>query len=192
MIKNSAGLSAAELIAGGFCILFMLLGWGFQLFDPQGKAMRYLTSERAHAMAKENGYDRELPNSVIAAASLSGLVVLSIVGCFLYYPPNSEIHKEMVLINTELQHSATLGNWKSIEHWIPIQEDWSHKLSVSSYLRRQPLTRFQTMKLKVFQTKLELLEHAAEDGDREEAKQYGQQMTRSFRRLFASLNLPKD
>ena len=50
------------------------------------------------------------------------------------------------------------------------------------------MDRFTQLKLQVYRTKLELLEHAAEDQDEEEAKLFGGQATAAFRRLLEALN----
>lgn len=188
MLKKTANGSAAELIAGGFAILCLLIGGVQRSFDPQNRWMDLLTRPAHSEMADKKKLDIVLPNSVIAASCLAGLIAASVGGCYLYYPPHSEIHKEMTIINTELHSAAMTGDWEGVEHWIPIQEDWAHKLNVSSYLRRTPMSRFQQLRLKVYLTKLELLEHASEDQEREEAKDWARQMALSFRRLFLSLN----
>jgi hypothetical protein len=86
-------------------------------------------------------------------------------------------------IEAELIGSYNRQEWEKLEYWIPIQEDWAHKLVVSAYLRGRPLDRYTQMKLQVYKNKLELLEHATEDRDVEEAKEFGKQAALAFRRL---------
>jgi hypothetical protein len=145
--------------------------------------MRYLTTPSQNSKREGLRGDIVLPNSMIAAASLCGLVIASIGGCYLYYPPASVIRQEMTSIQAELQGDCGTYSWDKIEYWIPIQEDWAHKLKVSCFLRAKPLNRYQEMKLHVFMSKLELLEHAAEDRDRAEIDQWKTEATDSFRRL---------
>lgn len=40
-----------------------------------------------------------------------GLVALSVLGCYIYYPPPSEIFEEMRIINTEVVASASSQDW---------------------------------------------------------------------------------
>jgi hypothetical protein len=131
--------------------------------------------------------DVVLPPSVIAGVSFFGLVLASVVACFLYYPPVKEIRQTMFEIEAEMVGAYNRGNWENLEYWIPIQEDWSNKLVVSAYLRGQPLDRFSKLKLQVYMKKLELLEHAVEDRDLEEAKEFGRQGAAAFQRFKSAI-----
>jgi hypothetical protein len=132
--------------------------------------------------------DVVLPDWVIAAVSLGGLFAASIVACFLYYPPVNEIRKEMHMIEAEMFTAYQSGQWETLEYWIPIQEDWAHKMKVSAYLRGKPLDRYTDLKLQVYKNKLELLEHATEDRDRQEALEFGRQGSKAFSRLKKALD----
>jgi len=187
---------AEEIFAGFTALLLIAIGFASYRFDPKGRWMEWLIHQNKDDLTKtaavdlSKGLKRDilLPNSVIAACSIAGLVIASVAGCFLYYPPVSEIRKELQANHAELIVACAQHEWDQISYWIPIQEDWVHKLSVSCYLRNQPVSKFQKMKLRTFMVKLELLEHAAEDKDKGEVDQYKQELSLSFLRLKAALN----
>jgi hypothetical protein len=181
----------AEIVALGLCGAFLGAGGLLGRFDPQKRIMRWLVQapgKSASSPAKASAMrDIVLPDWLIAGVSLAGLVGASVLGCFLYYPPVAEIRKEMHSIEAEMFSAYQNGQWDKLEYWIPIQEDWAHKMKVSAYLRGRPLDRYTELKLQVYKTKLELLEHATEDRDRQEALEYGRQGTKAFGRLKTAL-----
>jgi uncharacterized membrane protein YraQ (UPF0718 family) len=193
LIQDS--LKAEELIAGAAAMLFLFGGFLNWRFDPNNRLMNSLIHVPINiATSGEDvrgfGLHRDivLPKSVIAISCLGGLVASSVVACFLYYPPRSDIREEMNAIQAELTGDSSKYAWDKIMYWIPIQEDWAHKLAVSSYLRGQPLTRFQKVRMQVFLNKLELLEHSAEDQDKSEVDDWKTQSNIAFLRFKSALD----
>ena len=94
------------------------------------------------------------------------------------------------MVNTEVVASANSRDWDNALYWIPIYEDWSHKLQVSMYLRGQPLTPYRRAKAHVLQEKIELLEHEVEDQEEDEAAEIGMQVNKAFSRLSSAYKAP--
>jgi uncharacterized protein len=182
-VRDSTKLE--DVIAGIAALVLLAVGGIRRRFDPQQKLMGFLT-KRAEGIAKVSN-DIILPNSVIAAVTLVGLVLASIGACFLYYQPVNEIKKEMTALQADLFSSVAGREWDTAAFLIVQQEDWAHKLVVGQYLRRQSLNRFQKMRMKVFLSKLELLEHACEDRDAKEADHWNRQVNTSLNRFKKSL-----
>jgi len=117
-----------------------------------------------------------------------GLIVLasvafSIVGCFAYYPAPKEVFEEMYILRGEVLAAALSGNKKHAEHFIPIWDDWTHRLQVGVFLREGNLTAYRRMKARVFRDRLELLKHAVEEGDRDETREYIGLVNRAYGRM---------
>ncbi|MFO0012212.1 MAG: permease [Planctomycetota bacterium] len=186
----SESLHPEEIVSGIACLIFLIVGGLGVRFDPQNRWMASLIQrdETPEAVGERRIKDVVLPPSVIAGVSLVGLVAASVVACFLYYPPVGEIRQEMHAIEAEMVGAYNRGDWDNLEYWIPIQEDWANKLAVSAYLRGKPLDRYAKLKLQVYMKKLELLEHAVEDRDLEEARDFGKQGANAFRRFKASIS----
>ncbi|MFN6128688.1 MAG: permease [Planctomycetota bacterium] len=178
-------LHPEEIVAGIVCALVLGVGAFGAWRDPQRNWMRKLIEPEVRNEIPSDGRIKDivLPPSVIAGVTFIGLVLASVLACFLYYPPVSEIREEMTAIEAEMIGAYNTGKWEKLEYWIPIQEDWSNKLVVSAYLRGKPLDRYSKLKLQVYMKKLELLEHAVEDRDLEEAKEFGRQGAIAFGRF---------
>jgi uncharacterized membrane protein YraQ (UPF0718 family) len=183
ILKES--LHPEEIVAGSVCALLLAAGALVVWLDPTNRWMTALVTlpTKQVVLHEARLKDIVLPHSVIAGVTLIGLVLASVLACFLYYPPVSEIRQEMNAIEAEMVGAYNQGDWEKLEYWIPIQEDWSNKLVVSAYLRGRPLDRFTKLKLQVYMKKLELLEHAAEDQELEEARKYGRAGATAFQRL---------
>lgn len=174
-----------EWVAMVGCLVLLGIGWFVNRFDREQRWMRTLITPPEIHQPRPSAKVRDfvLPNSVIAVVSMVGLFAASVVACYLYYPPLNQIRQEMNAIEAEMVGAYHRGEWDKLEYWIPIQEDWGNKLAVSAYLRGRPLDRYEKLKLEVYLKKLELLEHAVEDRDAEEANDFGRQSANAFRRL---------
>jgi|694.fasta_scaffold47372_3 hypothetical protein len=164
------------LIGLGF---FLLGGLALRLIDRREHWEQWCSRE----LAGQPRFDRNVPPRVLAGVSLAGLIGLSAVGCYLYYPEPQETLRELREVNIRIGSAALSGDWDTVGFWVPTGEDWAHKLTVGGYLRGQPPTRFQQVQKEVFLDKLERLEHAAEDGDTELAKRLGLDLQNALRRL---------
>jgi hypothetical protein len=91
-----------------------------------------------------------------------GLIALSVVGCYAYYPSPSECLEELTIIRTEAFSSARAGNVDQALLWVERFEDWSRKLEVGTFLRHWEVRPYQRMQGYLVRKKLELLEHELE------------------------------
>jgi hypothetical protein len=164
--------------------VMMLVGVGFARFDSRGRTMRYLTTMKA---AKETSKDIVLPNSVVASVSLIGLVILSIVGCYVYYPETKEVRRELAALQADLNSAVAGKEWDNASFLIPQQKDWAHKLVVGRYIRGEEWNRFQAMRKKVFLSKLEMLMHECEEKEVEESLNWNNEARIAYRRFMDSL-----
>jgi uncharacterized membrane protein YraQ (UPF0718 family) len=164
--------------------VMMLVGFGFARFDSHGRTMRYLTTMKA---AKETSKDIVLPNSVVASVSLIGLVILSIVGCYVYYPETKEVRRELAALQADLNSAVAGKEWDNASFLIPQQKDWAHKLVVGRYIRGEEWNRFQAMRKKVFLSKLEMLMHECEEKEVEESLNWNNEARIAYRRFMDSL-----
>lgn len=175
-------LAPHETVAIGLLGVGLLTGTGLRLFDRRDRLERWLQQPPT----RQPRLDRELSGAVIGGAALAGLVVASIAGCYIYYPPPGEILAEMRIVNTEVASAAATRDWDTALYWIPIYEDWTRKLQVSMFLRGKPISPYRKAKMKVLQDKLEILEHEVEDEEIDEAREIGLQVARAYLRLSAA------
>jgi hypothetical protein len=119
---------------------------------------------------------------VLSASALFGLVAASVVGCFVYYPPQDDVFEELRSVNIRLGAAVLSNNWPEAAHWVPAAEDWAHKLAVSNFLRGKRRSDFQLAKSEIFLERLERLEHAIDEQDAEEARLLALQCQTDLRR----------
>jgi hypothetical protein len=93
---------------------------------------------------------------------LAGLVALSVVACFAYYPPPGECLEEISLARAECLSAANSGDTDHALFWLPVWEEWSRRLEVGTFLRRGEVRPYQRMQGYLIRKKLELLEHELE------------------------------
>ncbi len=151
-----AGLISFIVLAGFAVVGFALRAYGID------------ESRLAGEMSKEGEtiqlrrFDLIVPRRVIGATMLAGLVALSVVACYAYYPPPEECLAEISLARAECLSAANSGNKDNALFWLPVWEEWSRRLEVGTFLRRGELSRYQSMQGYLIRKKLELLEHELE------------------------------
>ncbi|MBM3968652.1 MAG: hypothetical protein FJ302_02125 [Planctomycetes bacterium] len=172
--KVGAALLAA-LVAGGLLLKVLDRRWVIETWLNQPREVSQ--------HAKELKWDIVVPGPVLAGVGLLTIVAMSIVGCFTYYPTPDESLEELRLAKVEALSAAISGNKEHALHWIPICESWNRRLQVGTYLRHGRLSDYHRMKARVFADKLEDLEHAISEGEREEAKQNAMAAQNAYTRL---------
>lgn len=125
---------------------------------------------------------------VVGFTCIVGLVALSIVGCYAYYPPPSEALEEMRIARTETLGSANPREKKHSLEWIGVWDEWSRKLEVGYAIRRFELRPYQQAQGHLLRKKLELLEHELEHDplEIEELRKVVMELDRTNRRLSAA------
>jgi uncharacterized membrane protein YraQ (UPF0718 family) len=170
----------------GVCALAGLAAIGvvLRLFDPARRIDAWLIRQPAAGRTVSSKYDVEVPGPVLALVGLAGIVAMSIVGCYAYYPEPAEVLEELSIANTEAASAAISGNREHALHWIPVCESWNRRLVVGTYLRRWRVSDYHRMKSRLFEDRLEELEHAVEDGDSpDDVREHALAASRAFRFL---------
>ncbi|MCP4888312.1 MAG: permease [Planctomycetaceae bacterium] len=151
-----ASLISLVILAGIGLIGLMLRAFGIN--DERLLAGSNKTADSSQSRR----LDPIVPRGVIGATMLTGLVVLSVVACYAYYPSPEECLDEISLARTECLSAATSGDKEHALFWLPVWEEWSRRLEVGTLLRNGKLRRYQSMQGYLIRKKLELLEHELE------------------------------
>ncbi|MFM8252445.1 MAG: permease [Planctomycetota bacterium] len=175
----SEKIASHEIIALSIAAVFLAAGLALARWDRDGRVEKWL--ERAPE--RQPRLDVVLPGPVLGGLALVGLIVVSVFGCYVYYPPPSEIFEEMRIVNTHVASAATSRDWDTALYWIPIYDDWTRKLQVSMFLRGEELTPYRRAKVNVLRDKLELLEHEVEDQEIDESRKLAMAVNRAYLRM---------
>lgn len=127
--------------------------------------------------------DIRVPAPVLGVIALLGLVAMSVVACFAYYPDRKEVFEEMTILKGEVLTAASSGDRKHVEHFIPVWDDWTRRLQVGVFLREWGLDPYRRIKAKIFRDRLEVLKHAVQEDDREEVRELIGQVTVAYGRM---------
>jgi uncharacterized protein len=166
--------------------LRLLLGLSFiggvlRLADRSGRLEQWIEEEPAPSEKKS--LDIVLPPSLIGLLCLAGLVALSVVGCYAYYPPTKEALAQMYIIRGEALTAARTGDKAQTAYWIEHYCDWSRKMEVGVYLRNWQLSDYHRWKARLLREQLELLKHEVEDAEMDEVRSLIPKVDRTHRRM---------
>ncbi len=160
-ISVVASLGTLAIVAA-LGLLMRLLSIDEAWLVKHAKAGSFASSITAETSEVRRGFDIVVPRGVIGATMLAGLVALSVVACFAYYPPPGECLKEIGLARAECLSAANSGQVDHALFWLPVWEDWSRRLEVGTFIRTGEFRPYQRMQGYLIRKKLELLEHELE------------------------------
>jgi len=183
LAKVKENLHPVERVGAIVLGSLLLLGVALRALDTRWRIEDWLEREPEPAAQPASRFDVTVPTAALGMVGLGVLVVLSIVGCYLYYPSPHETFAEMQIIKAEVLTAASSGNQKHAAHFIPIWDEWTRRLQVGAFLREGSNQPYKRMKTKVFRDRLEFLKHAIEDNDKEEIKEYSASIQRAYSRM---------
>ena len=108
------------------------------------------------------GIDRIVGPNIVGATLIIGLIALSMVMCYAFYPPRDECFEEIRFIRADALSAANSGDYEHAKFWIPRWDEWSRRMEVGVYLRCGGITPYQRMQGFLLRQKLDLLEHEVE------------------------------
>jgi hypothetical protein len=183
--------SATPLAVAPVVVLAVLCLGGIvlRMADPQERLEAWLASRER--TARESRYDVAIPAPIVGMCVLAGIVALSVVGCFAYYPPPGEVFDEMQIVRADALSFAKLGDVAKTNHYLGVWDKWTRRLEVGAFLREWRLSRYQHIKARILREKLELLRHAVEDGDREETSRLVREVIVAYERMHRAFDVPK-
>ena len=149
-------------IVGVFGLLFRFLKIDEASLIAGAKAGSFASSLQTEDAAPRRGLDIIIPPGVIGATMLVGLVALSVVACYAYYPSPDECLTEISVARAECLSAANSGQVDHALFWLPVWEDWSRRLEVGTFLRAGQIRPYQRIQGYLIRKKLELLEHELE------------------------------
>lgn len=160
------------LVAGGVVI---------QLADRSKRIERW--AENSADVQPTRARDIVIPGPVLGGLALLGLVILSAVGCFTYYPAPEDCLTAMEDARIGALSSALSMDHDETKYWSERYDDWTRKLEVGAWLRHGELSEYHRWKTRLVREKLELLEHEVEDNERDEVRDLVSAISRSHRRM---------
>ena len=175
----------AVSIAGIACLI--MFGTGLKIADRASKMDSFLekTAEKA------NGMDINIPGPILGGIALVGLVVMSALGCYVYYPPPSETLEDMTMVKANYSVAIQTGDAVEAVKEIEVYDNLTRKLQVGHFLRSWELDEFQQTKAKVLRGRLEELKDLVDEGNFEDAKKMSFRVSSAHRRCREAFNVKR-
>jgi uncharacterized membrane protein YraQ (UPF0718 family) len=145
--------------------------------------------------ALQRSLDVTVPAPVLGGVLLCGLVSLSVVAAYLYYPDLPTCLDDLRFTETEAHSAALAGDKRRTQVWIAAWEDLVRRTEVGMWIRRCSVTREMTEAAEVLRERIEALEHAVlepEVFDRERVQTALQQLLAAGRVHRDALRPPPD
>ncbi|MEM9644712.1 MAG: permease [Planctomycetota bacterium] len=111
---------------------------------------------------KPVSYDRIVGSQVVGGKLITGLVVISVVMCYAFYPSPEECMEEIKFIRADAMSGVLSGDADHAKFFIPRWDEWSRRMEVGAFLRRGKVTPYQRMQGFLLRKKLDGLEHELE------------------------------
>lgn len=177
---------------------FVILGIGlraYYVFDPVSKSEKLGEDQHYQNHFDEwlyadqpEGPTRDIivPTWVLGGTSVAGLVVASVIGCYLYYPSPDELLPDLFNINTEVVLSAKNSEWEAAEKWIPFADDLSRRLEVGVYLREGSVDDFMSAKAKTYREKLDQVKELVDLRESEGIEELAMELSETYRRMSSA------
>jgi uncharacterized membrane protein YraQ (UPF0718 family) len=170
-----------ETIALGCCALLGAAGAVLRVKDPQGGWERFLALAPPPATEKRL-WNRQVPGPVLGGVGLAGLVALSIVGCYAYYPPPEQTLEDLQIVHADALTAAMSKQAEQAVASLKIYDDLTRKLQVGYYLRHYHVDEFQQLRAKVLRGRLEQLKDLVEEGRFDAVRAMNRRVSDAFRR----------
>lgn len=161
--------------------LLILSGMILKIVDRSSKLEQWLEAAPPKQIAGRG--DIIVPGPILGLLSLLGLFVLSIVGCFAYYPAPDECLEAMTDARIGALSAGLSMDHTETKYWAERYDDWTRKLEVGAYLRHGELSEYHRWKARLLREQLETLEHEVEDGEREVVTKLISKIARSHSRM---------
>jgi|688.fasta_scaffold22953_2 uncharacterized membrane protein YraQ (UPF0718 family) len=152
--------SALGLLAG-----LVAAGAALAVFDPRRSIEARLAQGAAIAdrRSRSPSLDVTVPAPVLGVVLLGGLVALSGVAAYLYYPDLPTCLEDLRTVETETHSAALAGDKRRTQVWIAAWEDLVRRTEVGIWIRRGSVSREMAAAAETLRERIEALEHAVLD-----------------------------
>ncbi len=131
----------------------------------------------------ESRFDIIVPGWILGVVSVAGLVVASVVGCYLYYPAPDDLLADFFSVHAETVLTSKTQDWEAAEKWIAYSDDLSRRLEVGVFLRHGSLDEFKSTKAKLYREKLDALRESVETKNVETVGANAMAVQEAYRRM---------
>ena len=153
----------------------------------------FVDLEKWYVVKKETkgGFDIILPGWFLGGTTIVSLVVASVIGTYLYYPPADQLLSELREYNANCVIASKSKDWEGVKKWVPYCEDLSRRLEVGVFLREGSVSEFRSTVAANYRENLDTLRDAIEVQNYHESDELGQQVANSYMQLSRAFRKQK-
>jgi transglutaminase-like putative cysteine protease len=169
--KLGQKLGALESASLAVLALLMLVGGADRLVRRRWDVDARLVRRPPSSDKPKAFWDRPIPGPVLAIVALLGLVVISVIGAYIYYPDAEQVFRDMSEVRVEAITAVRFGHK---EEAIRRLEQWdllTRKLQVGDYVRGWQLDKAEAEKADDLREALEKVRDDLLAGRLQEAKE---------------------
>ena len=189
--KLSDGAKTYELAALAAVTCLFGVGLVLRIRDPNQQLEEALGTETPPEIIEPASWlNMTVPGPVLGITAILGLIAMSVVGCFIYFPSPDQTLEDMQYVKADAL-SYALGREvekavKSIERY----DDLTRRLQVGYYLRTWELSEFQQAKAKLLRGRLEQLKDLLEAGQFDRVRTATMKVSDAHRRVADAFEFP--
>lgn len=181
-LKLTENLAVHEEFSFIALALLIVAGAILQTCDPKERLEKFLASESELQGTAKPRRDKDVPAPVLGVVVFAGLIAISLIGCFAYYPPPDQTLEDMRYVQADALSYASSRDREEALRSIAMYDELTRKLQVGHYLRHGHVTPFQRMRAKVLRGRLEQLKDFIESHQYEQVRDAIPKVADAFRR----------
>ncbi len=182
----SEAFEAYQAVSFIFIVAFGLVGVSLKIVDRTRKMDAFLEASVANDKTR---MDIQIPGPVLGAISLLGMVIISGLGCYVYYPPPADTIEDMAMSKANYFVAIQTKDATEAVREIEFYDNLTRKLQVGHFLRNWELDEYQQTKAKVLRGRLEELKDLVEEGNFKEARDMSMRVSNAHRRCRKAFGL---
>ncbi len=189
--KLSEDAQLYEIVATSVVACLLLCGVILRVYDPGHHLEESLaTVGEAPVPAGGSWLNANVPGPVLGVTAVLGLIVMSVVGCFVYYPAPDQTLEDMRYVKADALTYALTKDVDNATKSLEAYDDLTRRLQVGYYLRHWQLSEYQQAKAKVLRGRLEQLKDILEAGEFARVRQATMAVSDAHRRLIKAFEGP--
>lgn len=176
------------------CVATLVIGGALLVFlDPNKNLEQLLATKNleqllATTLGVEKAGDPSLlnqtvPGPVLGGVAIAGLIAISIVGCFVFYPPPEQTLDDMRMTRADALSYANSRDVENAVKSLARYDDLTRKLQVGYYLRHLEIDEFQQARARVLRKRLEQLKDVVEAKEFSRVRDLNAKIYAAHRRL---------
>ncbi len=182
--KLSSNAQLYEVTSLAAVMLFFAVGLALKYWDPEHRIEAALAEPADSAATAEPSWlDVTVPGPVLGATAIVGLIALSVIGCFVYYPSPDQTLEDMVYAKADALSYASGKEVEKAVKSIERYDDLTRRLQVGYYLRCWKISEYQQAKAKLLRGRLEQLKDLLEANDFDRVRDANNAISNAHRRV---------